>query len=95
MDLYDFATLCKNNITINAITLSASQLLSSLDKIIIANSILGDNVKNAHGISIYFPLERPDAETMEMYSKLDFTLKYNYWFKLITSFHKPKALKRD
>ncbi|NQE53077.1 hypothetical protein C5S29_05750 [ANME-1 cluster archaeon GoMg3.2] len=95
MDLYDFATLCKNNITINAITLSASQLLSSLDKIIIANSILGDKVENAHGISIYFPLERPDAETMEMYSKLDFTLKYNYWFKLITSFHKPKALKRD
>jgi hypothetical protein len=55
-----------------------------------SQTVLGEN-----GTSIYFPPERPDAEMVDMHSKLDFNLKYNHWFKLITSFHKPAALRRD
>lgn len=95
IDLYDFVTLCKNNIAIESITNYANQLLSSLDRIIIANCILGDKVKNAHGVSIFFPLKKPDAEVIDMYSKLDISLKYKNWLKLVNSFHKTKALKRD
>lgn len=95
IDLYDFVTLCKNNIGIESITNYANQLLLSLDRIIIANCILGDKVKNAHGVSIFFPLKKPDAEVIDMYSKLDISLKYKNWLKLVNSFHKAKALKRD
>ncbi len=95
IDLYDFVTLCKNNIAIKSITHDANQLLSSLDKIITANCTIGNDVKNAHGISIYFPLKKPDLKMIKMYSKLDFNLKYENWLKLIIAFHKPKRLKRD
>ncbi len=92
IDLYDFVMLCKNNIPIKSITESANQFL--LNTIIISNATLGNKVKNAYGVSIYFPLKKPDSETIEMYSKLDFNLKYRNWLKLIENFHKPKILKR-
>ena len=94
LDLYDFALLCRKNMSQPGIAESAAGLLKLLDENIIANVTAGDKVKNAHGISIYFPLKGPAEDVLHIYRKLDFTVTYPNWLKLITAFHTSPTLQR-
>ncbi|MFA4848457.1 MAG: clostripain-related cysteine peptidase [Methanoregula sp.] len=94
IDLYDFVLLCQKNITQKSITDSAACLLTLLDEKIIINIIGGEDVKNAHGISVYFPLGNPKHDVLDMYRKLDFILKYPNWLRLITTYHKTPNVQR-
>jgi hypothetical protein len=84
IDLVDFVKKVKSRLKLEAVEPYADKLLDSLDKMIIANHTLGHRLRDAHGVSIYFPSEkRPFRETFEMYEKLDFSKEYPSWLKLI------------
>lgn len=94
LDLYDFALLCRKNLPQPGIAEAAARLLKLLDENIIANVAVGETVKNAHGLSIYFPLKGPAEDVLFIYRKLDFTVAYPNWFKLVTAFHASPSLRR-
>lgn len=94
LDLYDFVLLCQKNMPQPSIAESAASLLKLLDDNIIANASVGDKVKNAHGLSIYFPLKGPAEDVLHIYRKLDFTMAYPNWLRLITAFHASRTLQR-
>lgn len=95
LDIYDFALLCQKNMPQPGIAESAARLLKLLDENIVANVTAGDKEKNAHGMSIYFPLKGgPADDVLHIYRKLDFTVTYPNWFKLITAFHASPTLQR-
>jgi hypothetical protein len=94
IDLYDFALLCEKNIGARPIGDAASRLLPGLDKTIIASMKRGSSVQNSHGLSIYFPLEKPTDEILAIYRKLDFSVEYPNWLGLITAFHASSDLRR-
>ncbi|MBU1668699.1 hypothetical protein KKC13_09780 [bacterium] len=84
IDLVDFVKKVKRRLTIEVLEPYADALLASLEKMIIFNATLGHRMRDAHGVSIYFPSEkRPFKETFEMYEKLDFSKKYPNWITLI------------
>jgi len=84
IDLVDFVKKVKSRLKLEAVEPYADKLLDSLDKMIIANHTIGYRMRDAHGVSIYFPSEkRPFKETFEMYEKLDFSKEYPSWLKLI------------
>ena len=84
IDLVDFVKKVKSRLGIEAVEPYADALLASLEKMIISNATLGHRMRDAHGVSIYFPSEqRPFKETFEMYEKLDFSKEYPNWIRLI------------
>ena len=79
----------------HAVVVEDDQIVEILpNENIIANVTAGDKVKNAHGISIYFPLKGPPEDVLHIYRKLDFTVTYPNWLKLITAFHTSPTLQR-
>ncbi len=95
IDLKDFALLCSKNVAHPGIVESAQSLLEHLDRAVIANAALGEKVKNAHGMSIYFPLKAaPSEEVLHTYRALDFTMSHPNWLRLITDFHIRPGLQR-
>lgn len=84
IDLVDFVKKVKNRLAIAVLEPYADALLLSLEKMIISNAIGGHRMRDAHGVSIYFPSEkRPFKETFEMYEQLDFSKEYPHWIRLI------------
>jgi len=84
IDLVDFVKKVKSRLKLKAVECSANRLLKALDKMIIANHTVGYRMRDANGVSIYFPSEkRPFKETFEMYEKLDFSKDYGNWIGLI------------
>ncbi len=84
IDLVDFVKKVKSRLKLEAVEPYADKLLLSLEQMIIANHTLGNRMRDAHGVSIYFPSQkRPFKETFEMYEKLDFSKDYGNWIRLI------------
>ena len=84
IDLVDFIKKVKSRLKLEALEPYADKLLLSLEQMIIANHTLGHCMRDANGVSIYFPSQkRPFKETFEMYEKLDFSIDYPYWLRLI------------
>jgi len=84
IDLVDFVKKVKSRLHLEAVEPYADKLLDSLGQMIIANHTIGHRMRDAHGVSIYFPSEkRPFKETFEMYEKLDFSKEYSSWMRLI------------
>jgi hypothetical protein len=84
IDLVDFVKKVKSRLKLEAVEPYANKLLASLEQMIIANHTIGHRMRDAHGVSIYFPSEkRPFKETFEMYEKLDFSKEYPSWLRLI------------
>ena len=84
VDLIDFIKNIQRRVEIEALNTPAKKLLEALDKFIIANHNMGYSIREANGVSLYFPLKtRPFKETFEMYEKLDFSQEYPSWLALI------------
>ena len=89
IDLIDFVKKVKSRLAIEVLEPYANRLLEHLEKMVIANATLGHRMRDAHGVSIYFPSEqRPFKETFEMYEKLDFSKAYPNWIKLIKWYYR-------
>ena len=84
VDLVDFVHKAKARLNITCLDFHADKLLDSLEKLIVANGTSGYGMRDAHGVSVYFPSQkRPFKETFEMYEKLDFSQDYPHWVELI------------
>jgi hypothetical protein len=84
IDLVDFVKKVKSRLKLEAVEPYADKLLASLEQMIIANHTIGYRMRDAHGVSIYFPFDkRPFKETFEMYEKLDLSKAYPSWLRLI------------
>jgi len=85
IDLVDFVKNAKERFDdVEAIIKVSDKLLTSLEELIIANHNMGHSMRDANGISIYFPTQKnPFKETFEMYEKLDFSQDYPSWIALI------------
>ncbi|CAA6801873.1 MAG: Unknown protein [uncultured Sulfurovum sp.] len=84
IDLIDFVKNLKERFDDESLLCLSDRLLGSLDDLIIANHNMGDAMRDANGVSIYFPTQRnPFKETFEMYEKLDFSKDYPNWIALI------------
>ena len=80
----DFVKNVKERFENEALLDLANVLLASLDELIIANHNMGHIMRDANGVSIYFPTQRsPFKETFEMYEKLDFSKEHPHWVALI------------
>jgi len=89
VDLTDFVHKSKERLTIEGLDVVAKKLLVSLELLIISNRTSGYSMREAHGISVYFPSQkRPFKETFEMYEKLDFSKDYPNWIALIKWYYK-------
>ena len=84
IDLVDFVKKVQSRLKLEVVEPYANKLLASLEQMIIANHTLGYRMRDANGVSIYFPSEkRPFKETFEMYEKLDFSKEHGNWIRLI------------
>ena len=84
VDLVDFVHNAKARLNITCLDFHADKLLDSLEKLIVANGTSGYSMRDAHGVSVYFPSQkRPFKETFEMYEKLDFSQDHPHWVELI------------
>jgi len=84
IDLVDFINNVMNRLAIKPLACYAEKLLCSLDKLIVGNYTIGQRMRNANGVSLYFPSnKRPFKETFEMYEKLEFSKDYPHWIALI------------
>lgn len=85
IDLMDFVKNAKERFDdVETIVKVSDKLLASLEELIIANHNMGHSMRDANGISIYFPTQKnPFKETFEMYKKLDFAEACPNWVKLI------------
>lgn len=84
IDLMDFVKNVQERFDDEMLLCLADRLLGSLDDLIIANHNRGYLMRDANGISIYFPTQRsPFKETFEMYEKLDFSQNHPQWIALI------------
>ena len=80
VDLIHFVKVCDTKLQLT----TTKELLEALDKMIIANLIIGRRMKNAYGVSIYFPWKNePVSKTFEEYLKLDFSVEHSAWVELI------------
>ena len=73
IDLVDFVKKVKSRLKLKAVECSANRLLRALEQMIIANHTLGYRMRDANGVSIYFPSER---RPFKMYEKLDFSMEH-------------------
>jgi hypothetical protein len=88
IDLVDFVKNVKERFDNEELSNLADTLLMALDKFIIANHNKGYRMRNANGISLYFPTQKtPFKETFEMYEKLDFSKHYPHWIALIRCYY--------
>ena len=84
VDMVDFVKNVQGRLKIEALEPYAKKLLEALDKFIVANHNMGYSLREANGVSLYFPSQkRPFKETFEMYKKLDFSKDYPNWIGLI------------
>jgi len=84
VDMVDFVKNIQGRLKIEAVESYAKKLLEALEKFIVANHNMGYSMRDANGVSLYFPSQkRPFKETFEMYEKLDFSKDYPYWIGLI------------
>jgi hypothetical protein len=84
VDLVDFVHNAKARLEITCLDFHADKLLKSLELLIVANKTSGYGMRDAHGVSLYFPSQkRPFKETFEMYEKLEFSQDYPHWVELI------------
>jgi hypothetical protein len=91
IDLYDFALRCRKTLPDKPIADSAARLLAQMDRIILENIHVGRDVTGAHGLSIYFPQDKPDDAFLDPYRTLEFTTAYPGWLDLITKYYTPLA----
>jgi hypothetical protein len=89
IDLYHFVMLCQERMGDRAIRDAAARVLGMLKTAIIANGTSGRKVKNAFGLSIYFPEREPKEDVLAIYRQLDFNVEYPHWLALITTYHTP------
>ena len=84
VDMVDFVKNVQGRLNIETLEPYAKKLLESLEKFIVANHNMGYSMREANGVSLYFPSQkRPFKETFEMYEKLDFSKAYPHWIALI------------
>jgi len=84
VDMVDFVKNIQGRLKIESLEPYAKKLLDALDKFIVANHNVGYSMRDANGVSLYFPSQKcPFKETFEMYEKLDFSKDYPYWISLI------------
>ena len=84
IDLMDFIKNVKERFDDERLLALVDKLLGSLETLIIANHSMGHSMRDANGISIYFPTQtNPFKETFDMYEKLDFSKAYPNWIALI------------
>jgi len=84
VDFVDFVRNVDERLDIEALREPSRNLLEALESFIIANETVGYSMRDANGVSLYFPSQkRPFKETFEMYEKLDFSKKYPHWIGLI------------
>ena len=84
VDLVDFVRKVQSRLQFEELEVHVENLLSSLEKLVLANHTIGHFMDDANGVSIYFPNEsRPFKDTFEMYEKLDFAEACPNWLKLI------------
>jgi len=84
VDLIDFIKNIQVRVEREILNVLAKKLLEDLEKFIIANHNMGYSMREANGVSVYFPSKtRPFKETFEMYEKLDFSKDYPHWIALI------------
>ena len=70
-DLYDLATYFEKNIATKAVTDATKALKAQLGNTVVVNEILGDSVKNSHGIAIYLPAANETSATdLSQYAEL-------------------------
>ena len=84
VDMVDFIKNVQGRLKIESLEPYAKKLLKALDRFIVANHTMGYSMRDANGVSLYFPSQkRPFKETFEMYEKLDFSKEYPHWMALI------------
>ncbi len=84
VDMVDFVKNVQGRLKIESLEPYAKKLLEALDKFIVANHNMGYSLREANGVSLYFPSQKcPFKETFEMYKKLDFSKDYPNWIGLI------------
>lgn len=84
IDLTDFVKQVQGRLKLEVLDPYAKALLNALKEMILSNVTLGHRMRDAHGVSIYFPSQkRPFKETFERYEKLDFSQDYPHWIRLI------------
>jgi cysteine peptidase C11 family protein len=88
IDLGHFLKLCKSSIDSYRVRKAATDALASLNRVVIRNISLGDDVKNSNGLSIWFPENRRKYSThSRMYKALSFTKKYKEWNNFLKKFY--------
>ncbi len=84
VDIVDFVKNVQGRLNIEVLEPYTKRLLEALDRFIVANHNMGYSMRDANGVSLYFPSQkRPFKETFEMYEKLDFSKDYPHWIRLI------------
>lgn len=89
IDLYHFAMLCRETMEDRDIGDASERVMQELEISVVANSTHGNRVKNAYGLSIYFPVKKPKKDVLAIYRQLDLSVDYPRWLALITAYHTP------
>lgn len=83
VDLSHLAHLCKEKLQIPSVSDAADRLSESIESCVITAAHTGAGLENAHGISIYFPLQAPNPVVGTRYRELDFVRDFPAWWRLI------------
>ena len=81
-DLYDFARLVNDQVAVPAVQSKAQAVMSAIDNVMIHERNSGDEIENAHGLSIYLP---DPGTALSQYNSIDFSLD-THWDEMITAY---------
>lgn len=80
VDLFDFCELLKKKCDVPEIKAGCGNVMKAVDRFVVRSAFKGPDMKNSHGLSIYFPLKNLSS----LYERLDF-IKKTKWEKFLRS----------
>lgn len=83
IDLLDFASLLTLNTTQKTVKSAAQTVRSTASQSVLAQGNIGEQVRNAHGISIFFPSARLSDAHRKTYANLEFSRRYPNWLRFL------------
>jgi hypothetical protein len=92
VDLGDLALLFRDSFNDSNVKTSASKVIENLKKAVIAETHLGKEVQNSHGLTIWFPETAHKYHLhRKSYEKLAMTKKFNNWNNFLNNYHRTRA----
>jgi hypothetical protein len=71
VDFFDFCRLLKKDCDVQDIKAGCDEAMKAVDRFVVRSAFKGPDMKDSHGLSIYFPLKNLSS----LYGRLDFTKK--------------------